>query len=110
MNGGKKIGGQLAFEASATVRNRSPEFRLFTVRTTLETRTGEVLATGSAAGFDATKTCLATGLEKCRGREIKVRFVGKDVSLYAFWFSDEKGASRGYLAGGGPGYKGLRDL
>ena len=41
----RKIGGQLAFEASATVRNRSPEFRLFTVRTTLETRTGEVLDT-----------------------------------------------------------------
>ena len=76
----------------------------------LDASSGEVLATGSAAGFDATKTCLATDLKKCRGREIKVRFIGKDASLYAFWFSDEKGVSRGYLAGGGPGYKGLRDL
>lgn len=41
----------------------------------------------------------------------RIRFILEDASLYSFWISaDERGASNGYLAGGGPGYEGLRDV
>lgn len=70
---------------------------------------GAVLARGRVEKRDAVKMPAVTGLGSLHGRDVRVRFVGEDVSLYAFWFSDAKGASRGYLAGGGPGYAGLRD-
>lgn len=41
----------------------------------------------------------------------RIRFILEDASLYSFWVSaDSHGASNGYLAGGGPGYEGLRDV
>ena len=40
---------------------------------------------------------------------VRIRFHLKRGKLYAFWTSDEGGASGGYLAGGGPGYGSLRD-
>jgi hypothetical protein len=45
-----------------------------------------------------------------RGRTVKFRFHVARGSLYAFWVSpDESGASRGYVAAGGPGYDGVVD-
>ncbi len=41
----------------------------------------------------------------------RLRFRLENAALYSFWIAmDESGASRGYLAGGGPGYDGLRDM
>jgi hypothetical protein len=45
-----------------------------------------------------------------KGRKVKFRFHLTRGSLYAFWVSpDEFGASRGYVAAGGPGYDGVID-
>ena len=44
-----------------------------------------------------------------RGRRVQLRFIGRETELYAFWFSDAGGHSRGYLAGGGPGHRTLKD-
>ena len=45
------------------------------------------------------------------GKEVKIRFFLHCGTLYSFWVSpSERGESRGYLAGGGPAYRGLRDL
>jgi len=42
---------------------------------------------------------------------VRFRFRLKNGHLYAFWVSQEpSGGSRGYLAAGGPGYSGNRDL
>lgn len=44
------------------------------------------------------------------GRAVRFRFHLTRGSLYAFWVSpDESGASRGYVAAGGPGYDGTVD-
>ncbi len=45
-----------------------------------------------------------------RGKPVRFRFHLTRGSLYAFWVSpDASGASRGYLAAGGPGYDGVVD-
>jgi hypothetical protein len=45
------------------------------------------------------------------GKPVRLRFHLSRGSLYAFWVtSDPAGASHGYLAGGGPGFKGTVDL
>ena len=46
------------------------------------------------------------------GRPVRFRFTLKGEStLYSFWVSrTDRGESAGYLAGGGPGYRGIRDL
>lgn len=42
--------------------------------------------------------------------EYRLKFVLENAQLYSFWVSmEEGGASNGYLAGGGPGYKTLKD-
>ena len=44
------------------------------------------------------------------GKPVRFRFRLKNGSLYSFWVSpDESGASRGYVAAGGPGYPGPVD-
>jgi hypothetical protein len=44
-------------------------------------------------------------LSALRGKPVRFRFHLNSGSLYAFWVSpDESGASRGYVAAGGPGY------
>ncbi len=49
-------------------------------------------------------------LNALRGRAVRFRFILKNGSLYSFWVSrDGSGRSDGYVAGGGPGYTGLRD-
>jgi len=41
-----------------------------------------------------------------RDRPVRLRFILDDADLYAFWVSpSEQGESRGYVAGGGPGYR-----
>ena len=45
-------------------------------------------------------------------KPMRFRFkMGNGTRLYAFWVSpSERGESNGYLAGGGPGYGGIRDM
>ncbi len=52
----------------------------------------------------------ARDLSKLAGQPVKFRFHLKRGSLYAFWVSTEaSGASRGYVAAGGPGLSGPTD-
>jgi len=49
-------------------------------------------------------------LSSLKGKSVRFRFSLRRGALYAFWVSqDESGRSDGYVAGGGPGYKGLTD-
>ncbi|MBX3741436.1 MAG: exo-alpha-sialidase [Akkermansiaceae bacterium] len=49
-------------------------------------------------------------LDGIRGKSVRFRFHLTDGSLYSFWVSqDEKGASGGYLGGGGSAYGGIID-
>jgi hypothetical protein len=50
-------------------------------------------------------------LSALSGRPVKIRFLLYCGTLYSFWVSPSaRGESRGYVAGGGPAYPGLRDL
>jgi hypothetical protein len=52
----------------------------------------------------------ARDFSKLAGQPVKFRFHLKNGSLYAFWVSpDANGASRGYVAAGGPGFNGPTD-
>jgi len=57
------------------------------------------------------KTKLAVGdVGKFAGQDVRLSFALENATLYSFWVSkDRSGKSGGYLAGGGPGYRGLRD-
>jgi hypothetical protein len=45
------------------------------------------------------------------GKPVVIKFYLAETKLYSFWVSrDEKGASGGYVAAGGPGFTGSRDL
>ena len=58
---------------------------------------------------DSTRRLVAD-LTTLDGKEAQLEFSLKDGDLYSFWFAkDESGKSGGYLAGGGPGYKGPKD-
>ncbi|MBR4172113.1 MAG: glycosyl hydrolase family 32 [Kiritimatiellae bacterium] len=48
-------------------------------------------------------------LSSLHGKPIRIRFHTTETQLYAFWFSGSNGESRGYLAGGAPGHRTLRD-
>jgi len=86
---------------------------------------GEVVPGFSAAdsrleGFDSTKRRIVwktrtladvPRIDLFRRLEYRLRFRLENAALYAFWISRaETGESNGYLAGGGPGFAGLRDL
>ena len=66
------------------------------------------------AKADSTKTELKFrrgDLAALVGRPVRFRFRLHCGTLYSFWVSpSERGESRGYVAGGGPDYSGLRDL
>jgi hypothetical protein len=50
------------------------------------------------------------GFEKLAGQPVRFRFHLRNGSLYAFWVATERsGASRGYVAAGGPGFTGPTD-
>ena len=52
----------------------------------------------------------APDLAPLAGKPVRFRFHLRGGKLYAFWVSpDESGASRGYVAAGGPGYAGPLD-
>ena len=70
---------------------------------------GNVLAASHGYTGDSTRAELMDGLAAYAGRTVRLRFTARDARLYAFWFSDASGRSRGYLAGGAPGRPGLRD-
>ena len=63
---------------------------------------------------DSTKTELrfkGGDLSALADKSLRFRFLVKCGTLYSFWVSPSKrGESCGYVAGGGPEYKGLRDL
>ena len=49
-------------------------------------------------------------LSAVAGRPVRFRFHVKNAALYAFWVApDGRGASRGYVAAGGPGFTGPAD-
>lgn len=53
----------------------------------------------------------AAELSALAGRPVKFRFRIGNGTLYSFWVSpSSRGESRGYVAAGGPAYRGLRDL
>ena len=66
------------------------------------------------AKADSTKTELRFkrgDLAALAGRPVRFRFRIHCGTPYSFWVSpSERGESRGYVAGGGPAYSGLRDL
>ena len=70
---------------------------------------GRPLAKVGVVSGDSTK--LAVGdVAAFSGRDVRLKFDLESGVLYSFWASDDDaGRSRGYLAGGGPGYSGLRD-
>jgi len=80
---------------------------------------GKVIAPFTAANCvpvngDHTKAELkwkgASDLSAIAGRPVRIRFQVRNGSLYAFWVSPEaSGASRGYVAAGGPGFTGPID-
>lgn len=70
---------------------------------------GTVLAASKAWTGNATKAEILDGLAAFAGRTIRLRFSAKESQLYAFWFSDVSGRSRGYLAGGSPRHATLCD-
>ena len=50
-------------------------------------------------------------LARLGARNVRVRFLLRNATLYSFWMSpSSRGESRGYVAAGGPAYAGLRDL
>ena len=52
-----------------------------------------------------------TDLSSLANQPVRFRFRLKNGRLYAFWVSPEpSGASRGYVAAGGPGFSSNRDL
>ena len=72
---------------------------------------------GDCAAFshgDSTKTELrfkGGDISQLAGKPVRIRFLLHCGTLYSFWVSpSERGESRGYVAAGGPAYKGLRDL
>ena len=49
-------------------------------------------------------------LARASGKNVRLRFTLTSGSLYSFWVTpDANGASHGYVAGGGPGFNGIRD-
>jgi len=51
-----------------------------------------------------------TDLSRFAGMPVRFRFHLRDAALYSFWVSpNEGGASRGYVAAGGPGFIGPTD-
>lgn len=49
-------------------------------------------------------------LAALRGKPLRFRFHLQNGSLFSFWVSpDENGASRGFVAAGGPGFTGATD-
>ena len=66
------------------------------------------------AKADSTKTELRFrrgDLAALAGKPVRFRFRLHCGTLYSFWVSPSgRGESRGYVAGGGPDYSGLRDL
>lgn len=50
-------------------------------------------------------------LASLAGQSVRLRFHLREGALYAFWISpDASGASHGYVAAGGPGFSGPRDI
>lgn len=74
----------------------------FTLDTCIPVRANETRQVVSWKGTD--------DLSALAGKPVRFRFHLTDGRLYAFWVSpDRSGASSGFVAAGGPGFRGTRD-
>jgi hypothetical protein len=90
-----------------------------TVRAEILDRAGKPIAPFTrancvAAASDSTHTQLSwkgsEDLSTLAGKEVRVRFLVRNASLFSFWVSaTTEGHSRGYVAAGGPGFRGPVD-
>ena len=71
---------------------------------------GEVLKESATHCGNSTHMVVLSGISEYAGMPVRLRFSAKEANIYSFWFSDENGGSRGYLAGGGVGKATLKDL
>lgn len=76
---------------------------------------GEIVAASKQFSEDKTKQLVAwegaSDLAAFAGKPVRFRFHLANGSLYSFWMSaDERGASNGYVAAGGPDFAGVRDV
>ena len=61
--------------------------------------------------IDRTKAELKFSRAIPSGKPVRIRFTLHCATLYSFWVSpSDRGQSRGFVAAGGPAYKGLKDL
>jgi len=75
---------------------------------------GKVLRSATPISGDDTKLKIRwngeADLSTLSGKPVRLRFRVNTGSLYSFWVTpDESGASGGYVAAGGPGFRGTRD-
>ena len=72
----------------------------------------ELVAGGSKPGFGRpVQSAHRLDLSALAGRPVRFRFSPQRGELYAFWVSaSPAGASRGFVAAGGPGFTGTADL
>jgi len=71
---------------------------------------GEVLARSETVAGDRTSLGVPLDLAGLAGKPVRFRFHLKGGKLYSFWVAaDDSGASRGYVAAGGPGFTGPTD-
>jgi hypothetical protein len=76
---------------------------------------GKVLRTAKPTSGDNTKLKIRwddhADLSALSGKPVRFRFRVNQGSLYSFWVTpDDRGTSGGYVAAGGPGFQGVRDL
>jgi hypothetical protein len=89
------------------------------LRVEVLTRGGQVIppySAGNCIAVQADQTLAevkwrgADDLASLAGRPVRFRFLLENGRFYSFWVSpDKSGASRGYVAAGGPGFTGPRD-
>ncbi|MEM7011216.1 MAG: hypothetical protein AAF585_07000 [Verrucomicrobiota bacterium] len=74
---------------------------------------GEVLAVSNKISEDSTKKRIdwvdVDDLSAFANQQLRFRFHLAKGRLFSFWTSDKSGASRGYVAAGGPGYSSGQD-
>lgn len=74
-------------------------------------RDGRLISTTTCAAPNGTRVAVPVeGLSKLAGKPVRFRFQLRSGRLYSFWVSPEpSGASRGYVAAGGPAFNGPVD-
>jgi hypothetical protein len=71
---------------------------------------GDCVPVAADKTLQAVKWKAGNDLAAAAGKAVRLRFHLRNARLFAFWVSPEtSGASRGYVAAGGPGFKGPAD-